>query len=213
MLLSRRHLTFLTLMITTQAFAGPCCGPITPDAVKLTAFLDSTRVERLWLVGFDVDWRTGAIQGLLDRHAPDTHCSAYVASVADRLGVYILRPPEHSLALLANAQVSWLDGGLAAESGWRRLRDVVEAQTVANRGELVIAAYRNKYPERPGHVAVVRASDIDRATLLADGPFVAQAGAYNSLSTPLARGFANRGVWIPGGGGDIRFYAHPLTKP
>jgi hypothetical protein len=81
---------------------------------------------------------------------------------------------------------------------------------VLGRG-LVLAAVENPNPNQPGHIAIVRPSDIDAETLLADGPLVTQAGAENALSVPLAEGFSHhKGAWIPGGGGDVRFFAHTI---
>jgi hypothetical protein len=58
----------------------------------------------------------------------------------------------------------------------------------------------------------VRPSEIDTETLLADGPFVIQAGGHNALSEPLTRGFRNHpGAWIPGGTGSVRFFAHAVN--
>ena len=75
-----------------------------------------------------------------------THCSAFVAAMAERLGIYVLRPPQHSQRLLANAQMRWLrDHGRSSPDG-RRLGSDAEAQEAANRGELVVEAYEN--PDR-----------------------------------------------------------------
>ena len=87
-------------------------------------------------------------------------------------------------------------------------RNVTTAQTRANLGDLVLAAFENPDPQKPGHIAIVRPGDIDTAALLADGPFVIQAGGHNALSVPLARGFANhKGAWV---GGWVRFFAHAV---
>ena len=84
----------------------------------------------------------------------------------------------------------------AAGAGWRPLPDPAAAQTRANQGDLVLAAFENPDPDMPGHIAIVRPSDVDATTLEAQGPFVTQAGGHNALSTPLARGFRKspRGV-------------------
>ena len=67
---------------------------ISADGQKLVALLDSMHVEQFWIAGAHVDWRTGIPTGrpelLEGKH---THCSAFAASVAMRLGVYILRSP------------------------------------------------------------------------------------------------------------------------
>jgi hypothetical protein len=193
------------------ARAQPCCGPITAQGERLAAYLDATGVDHLWLAGWHVDWRTGAA----DRPEPGgpearTHCSAFVAAVAERLGAYILRPPEHPQSLLANAQMGWLgrDGG---QSGWQPVADAAAAQHLANTGMLVVAAFQNPDPHRPGHIAVIRPSLKTAAELAGEGPQETQAGAMNALSTTIASGFRrHRGAWDPDGTGAIRYYAHAV---
>jgi len=98
--------------------------------------------------------------------------------------------------------------------GWHPLPDVTSARTRANLGELVLAAFENPDPDKPGHAAIVRPSEIDTATLLADGPFVSQAGRRNALSVPLAIGFAShKAAWVDGGSGGVRFFAHTVGWP
>jgi hypothetical protein len=207
-----RRLLLAAIVAPATARADPCCGPITNAGARLVAFLDGTGVDRLWLPRFRVNWETGAaISEWPDDGQSHTHCSAFVASAAKRLGIHILRPPEHSAALLANAQMGWLRGPDAAAEGWQPVPDAIAAQTSANQGNLVLAAFQNPDPDRPGHIAIVRPSDIDADTLLANGPFVTQAGGHNGFSIPLIHGFANhKGAWLPGGGGAVRFFAHPV---
>lgn len=204
----------LALSVGQVARAQPCCGPVTPQGRALAQVLDTTGVEHLWLAGRHVDWRTGKT----NRPEPGgpeakTHCSAFVAAVAERLGVYILRPPQHRQELLANAQLRWLDADGAA-TGWGPVADVEQAQTLANRGALVVAAYRNPNPHRPGHIAIVRPGEKSRAALDQDGPDEIQAGTANYLSVPLAVGFRrHRGAWPPGGPNSIRFFGHEASPP
>ncbi len=210
-----RRLLLALLLAPATARADACCGPITEAGARLIAFLDSTGVDRRWLHGFRVNWETGeAISQWPDDGRTHTHCSAFVASMAKRLGIHVLHPPEHSAALLANAQMGWLRGPVAVAEGWEPVPDAMAAQTRANQGDLVLAAYENPDPDRPGHIAIVRPSDIDAETLLANGPFVTQAGGHNAFSVPLMHGFANhKGAWLPGGGGAVRFFAHPVDWP
>jgi hypothetical protein len=192
--------------------AQPCCGPISAEGQRLTSFLDTSGVDHLWIAGWHVDWRTGAI----DRPEPGgpeakTHCSAFVAAMAERLRAYILRPPEHPQKLLANAQMGWLVHN-GAGSGWQVVAGPVEAQTLANAGMLVVAAYENPNPHRPGHVAIIRPSLKSLDELQHDGPQETQAGATNALSTTIAVGFRHHaGAWKPGGAGTIRYYAHAVN--
>jgi hypothetical protein len=212
MRISRRGLIGLLASAPALAAASPCCGPVAPQGRRLAALLDGTGVDHLWLAGDKVDWESGASRGVWTDGKPHTHCSAFVASFAKRLGVYVLRPPDHSAVLLANAQMGWLSSAGAAGAGWRPLPDAAAAQTRANQGDLVLAAFENPDPDKPGHIAIVRPSDIDAATLMEQGPFVTMAGRHNTLSTPLARGFANHpGAWLPGGSGAVRFFAHSVA--
>jgi len=189
------------------ARAQPCCGLITAEGQRLTSFLDNSGVDHLWTAGWHVDWKTGEI----DKPEPGgpeakTHCSDFVAAMADRLGVYILRPPEHPQLLLANAQMRWLvrDG---AGSGWQPVAGPVEAQGLANEGMLVVAAYENPDPHQPGHIAIIRPSLKTLDELQQEGPQETQAGAINALSTTMAIGF--RHEWERGAG-PIRYYAHSV---
>jgi hypothetical protein len=191
------------------ARAEPCCGPITPAGERLARFLDGTGVDHLWLIGNHVNWETGEATGPSGKPT-STHCSAFVGAVTERLGVYVLRPPEHGQILLANAQLRWLrDAGTA--TGWRSLPDPVAAQAAANRGELVVEAFENPDLMRPGHIAVVRPSEQSRGELDRDGPREVQAGETNALDTSTKLGFRHHpGAWVPEGGGGIRYYAHAI---
>jgi hypothetical protein len=202
----------LAALAAPAADAQPCCGPITPAGMRLARFLDASKVTQLWQPGWHVDWQTGES----DRSMPGgpeakTHCSAFVAAMADRLGVYVLRPPQHPQNLLANAQMRWLREHGAAQ-GWRRLPSDEAAQAAANQGELVLEAFENPNPHRPGHIAIVRPSEKTRAELDREGPQDTQAGTHNALSTTTAAGFrAHPGAWWPNGTGGLRYYAHSVT--
>jgi hypothetical protein len=211
--LKRRALLMALGASPAIAKAEPsCCGPVTMEGERLRQFLDNTGVDHLWLSGFRVDWKTGAaIEAWPAGSGAHTHCSAFAASAAMRLGIYLLRPPQHSQILLANAQMGWLRSDEAAADGWRILSDAFAAQAEANSGTLVMAVFENPNPNKPGHIAIVRPGQIGATTLDQDGPMVTQAGGHNALSVPLAQGFGNHpGAWIPGGGGAVRFYAHAV---
>ncbi len=193
--------------------AEPCCGQVSPEGKALARFLDHTGVDHLWQAHWHVNWQTGEA----DRSNPGgreaaTHCSAFVAAVAQRLGVYILRPPDHPQELLANAQLAWLrtDG---PSRNWRPVSDMREAQDLANRGNLVVAAFEAPSPRRSGHIAILRPSAKDFVRLEDEGPQITQAGETNAVSTSVAEGFRHhRGAWIHGGNGAIRFYAHEIER-
>ncbi len=180
---------------------------VTHDGERLRAALDSMHVEELWLPGGRVAWKTGRPLDDGDSNGKrHTHCSAFVAAACARLNVYILRPPEHSTVLLANAQYRWLSREGRAE-GWRPVGHPVEAQQLANQGLLVVATYKER-GRRPGHIAIVRPCNKSIAAIEQDGPQIIQAGATNYRSTNLARGFRRH----PAAWNDerVRFYCHEL---
>ena len=208
----KRLLLFLVAALivwSPDAFAQPCCGPISPDGERLAQFLDNSGVEHRWIAGWHIDWLTGERDPKRRGYREAaTHCSAFAAAMAAKLGAYVLRPPEHSQELLANAQMRWLrDEGPA--QGWQKLPDYVAAQEQANQGMLVLEAFENPDPRRPGHIAVVRPSTKTRARLDRDGPQETQAGEHNRVTTTTASGFrVHHSAWVPGGGGQIGYFAH-----
>ncbi len=204
----RRTLCLITLLIGLIGANGASASGDFADGRKLAAFLDSLQVESRWDAGLHIDWETGLPDGKpVGNVGKHTHCSAFVASAAKQLGVYILRPPEHGQILLANAQYDWLrDEGPA--HGWQMLPDGYEAQRAANRGFLVVATYKNHHDDRPGHIAIVRPSPRTKDEILADGPEIIQAGGHNYASTTLKVGFADHpAAWRDN---EIRYYEHDL---
>jgi hypothetical protein len=184
-------------------------GEITPAGQKLARALDSLDVEKHWPAGVHINWQTGDPDGKPEKTpGKHTHCSAFVASAAKQLGVYILRPPEHPQILLANAQYEWLaiDG---QANGWRQLKDSADAQDSANRGVLVVATYHNHHDDKPGHIAIVRPSAKPSSTLTAEGPDIIQAGATNYTVVSLKQGFAGHpAAWAKN---EVLYYAHDLN--
>jgi hypothetical protein len=183
-------------------------GDRVPPAARLAAYFDSLQVESLWPAGVHVNWQTGEPDGVPEKMpGKHTHCSAFVAAIAMRLGVYILRPPEHGQILLANAQNEWL-ATEGAGQGWRPLPDAFTAQAAANAGNLVVASYHNQSDDRPGHIAFVRPSDKSVEAIAVEGPDVIQAGGHNYTRVSLVRGFAGHPrAWT---NSEVRYYAHDL---
>jgi hypothetical protein len=188
-----------------------CCGRITAAGDRLVSILDSMDVESLWLAREHVNWETGEP----DRGASDegpgnhTHCSAFAAAAAKKLGVYLLRPPEHGQELLANAQAKWLADDAGRKAGWRSVPDMREAQRLANRGQLVVVLYQNPDRHVPGHIAIVRPSEKSAQALDENGPEVIQAGEHNHNTINVRIGFENHpGAWPDG----VRYYMHPLPE-
>jgi len=138
---------FLVAMLCLAACVSPIAaisayaGEITEAGQRLAQKLDSFEVEKHWPAGVHINWETGDPTGKPEKTpGKHTHCSAFVASAAKQLGIYILRPPEHGQMLLANAQNEWLSSEGAA-NGWRHLNDGAAAQDAANHGILVVATY------------------------------------------------------------------------
>ena len=67
-----------------------------------------------------------------------THCSAFAAAVGQKVGVYLLRPPEHGQVELAHAQPIWFHSDQARQAGWRAVEGAKQAQILANQGNLVV---------------------------------------------------------------------------
>jgi hypothetical protein len=186
-----------------------CCGPITPAGDRLAATLDSMNVESLWLAHEHVNWETGEPDRGADDEGPGnhSHCSAFAAAAAKRLGVYLLRPPEHGQVLLANAQAEWLGSAAAQKSGWQRVADMREAQRLANQGNLVLVLFPNPDKHVPGHIAIIRPSEKSSTALQENGPQIIQAGNHNHASTNVRIGFLNHpGAWPDG----VLYYVHSL---
>jgi hypothetical protein len=189
---------------------APCCGPISPAGERLASFLDDMDVESLWLANEHVNWETGKPDRVAGYEGPGnhTHCSAFAAAAAMRLGVYLLRPPEHGQSLLSNAQAEWIASPEGQKAGWRPVSDMDKAQHMANEGHLVLVIYPNPDPHAPGHVAIVRPSEKSVQALEADGPEVIQAGQHNHNKICVRIGFENHpGAWPSG----VRYYTHPLS--
>lgn len=198
----------LCLAVAASLWTGAVVAGERAD--RLVATLEAMDVTHRWPAGAHVDWRSGLPDGRIVRTpGKHTHCSAFVAAAAERLGVYILRPPAHSPVLLANAQYDWL-AGPGAEAGWRPLADAAAAQAAANDGDLVVAAVRN-VDGKPGHIAIVRPGDVNAAALAARGPNVMQAGMENFARVDLATGFRGHRRALRQGG--LRYYAHATALP
>lgn len=199
------------LLSCAAAAAVPDPGVVSPAGKRLAEFLDGTGVEHLWQADHYVDWKTGEpTTRPLRGGVRSSHCSAYAAAVADRLGVYLLRPPRHGLALLANAQYAWLLSADGPDHGWTPADTAEQAQGLANAGQLVVAVYRAPDPSKPGHIAVVRPAVRTAADLADTGPEIIQAGASNYTDTTVSVGFHHhRGAWDAGGKA-VKFFAHPI---
>lgn len=203
--------TFTTGILSARPAAESCCGPISPAGQRLLEILDSTNVETLWLAHEHVNWETGEPDRDADYEGPGkaTHCSAFAAAVGKRVGIYMLRPPEHGQILLANAQAAWFHAAGGQQNGWRDVKTPKEAQTLANQGYLVTVVYESPDLHKPGHIAIVRPAARPERLLEENGPEITQAGTRNYIKTSTKVGFEHHlGAWPDG----VRYYAHQLQR-
>ncbi len=181
------------------------------STTPLDQYLDELNVAHHWTAGHHVDWRSGDPDGLpVPKAGHHTHCSAFAASACDRLGIYLLRPPEHSQTFLASAQYDWLKSKKGRAAGWTELNNSYDAQIAANSNQLVIAVWKSPLPHQPGHITVVRPGHKTVETLQQEGPDIIQAGRTNYNRTSLKVGFKHHlGAWDKQ---QIKFFAHPICK-
>lgn len=204
-----RMIPFIFAIVLTAALAPNIrASDISPQGKKLSASLDSLDVEHNWDAGKSVAWKTGKpLENQSEYRKGNTHCSAFVAAACLKLDIYILRPPEHSSKLLANAQAEWL-ANKGAEKGWTLVKTAFDAQRLANQGNMVVAVFQEPNPERSGHIAIIRPSDKPETKIRTEGPQIVQAGATNSNSTTLVEGFKHHKTAWPNG---VRYYVHAIT--
>jgi hypothetical protein len=152
-------------------------------------------VEHLWIAGSHINWETGVADKPDATAGNHTHCSAFIASACEKLGIYILRPPEHGQILLANAQYDWLQTEEARKNGWRlitnanRISLYTEVQKLANSGKLIIAVIKSPDDSKPGHAALIMPKEIDEDKLTESGPVLIMAGTHNFNFISLKNGF------------------------
>ena len=201
-----RCLKMLVVLVVLASL--PCrAEEISPAGRRLAQKLDAMDVEHLWLPGQAVAWKTGEPLATQPGKGHHTHCSAFAAEACRRLGIYLLRPPEHSTVLLANAQYDWLFTS-GKEYVWMQLSDGRQAQHYANEGRVVLAVFKESGTNHPGHVAIVRPSTKSSEAIDAEGPQVTQAGSHNARSTSLKAGFAKHpNAW---GRQQVRYFAHKV---
>lgn len=207
----RKALLYTVAVLLACGLQLSAASEITPAGQRLGQTLDSMHVDQFWLAGKQVDWRSGKPNGkVYAMPNGHTHCSAFAAAAAERLGVYLLHPPEHSSVLLANAQQDWLRGA-GASQGWFAVDSPLKAQELANEGKLVVVTCKNPDPKRPGHIAIVRPSKKDDARILAEGPEIIQAGLHNYIDTTAKEGFKNH----PGAfeKRELLYFSHAIPSP
>lgn len=205
--------TLLFAVLVSFTFSQPTIK-LEADGIKLRQFYLNQNVEHLWLAGQHINWETG------EADMPDatknikTHCSAFVASVCNQKGIYILRPPEHKLGLLANAQYDWFFSDDAVKKGWRQIKDSIyeKAQKLANNGFVVAAVYKNPNPKIPGHIALVMPVEKQVQALFEEGPTLIQAAQTNHNFIPLKNGFKHHILDWSSATKDILFFYNDDSK-
>jgi hypothetical protein len=183
---------------------------INSNGQHLLSILDHLDVEHHWLPKQPIHWDTGETDA--GEKPLTSHCSAFVAAAAAANHIYILRPPEHSQMFLANAQYDWLQTK-GRSYGWNLLNDPWEAQSLANRGYLVIAAFKNQQANKPGHIVIIRPSNTAYMHITDEGPQIIQAGMHNYNCTTLKTGFKyHTGSWISSQNYTVLFYSHKIDN-
>ncbi len=188
-----------------SAVARGQTAEVTHRGHALSQVLDAMNVERLWLPGRDVDWKTGAPrEAAAAAGRPRTHSADFFVAACRRLGIDIPRPTVPSEANAANTLCDWLRAeGLT--HGWKTVKGPVEAQEGANAGAVIIATFKSADPDRDGHVAIVRPSTKSEQSVREEGPQVTQAGPENFRSASLKTGLRQfAGAWPAG----VRYFAH-----
>jgi len=165
---------------------------VTDNGNSLRNFYLNLNVEALWIAGNHINWQTGEADKPDATTGIHTHCSAFVAAACKKLGIYVLRPPEHKQELLSNAQFEWLASPQGINAGWRKVEGnsvYAQAQSYANRGMVVIAICKNPDDTKPGHVALVMPGDMANEKLENEGPKLIMAGTHNFNKISLKAGF------------------------
>jgi hypothetical protein len=189
--ISKINLLLVLLMFSLSANSQHKLG-MDEKGHALKEFYLSLRVEELWLSGHHINWEMGEPDNPSSDQDIHTHCSAFVAAACKQLNIYILRPPDHPMQLLANAQYDWLGTPEAEKKGWKLIEsgNIYEmAQDYANSGYVVIATVKNSNTKLPGHIALVRPAEISSDQLADSGPMLIMASTHNFNYISLKSGF------------------------
>jgi hypothetical protein len=190
---------------------------VTDKGKILQQFYLGCNVEMLWIAGSHVNWETGVADKPDAVAGNHTHCSAFVAAVCKRVGIYLLCPPQHGQLLLANAQYDWLQTDDAKKNGWKEIQSANRltlyklVQQLANNGNFIVAICKNPDATQPGHAALVMPKDISADKINESGPVLIMAGKHNFNYIALKNGFKSHiDTWPES---EIKFYIndHQLT--
>ncbi len=181
--------------------------PLSPAGQALAKQLDSLQVEKNWLPFQEVEWKTGKAPDPSVR-GPASNGGAFVAA-ACRLFKLTL-PTSEKEDFLPGNQMDWLMT-VGKERGWVKVGEV-EAQTLANQGWVVIAAWQNLssagHRDELGQLAIVHPDVEPVSELAARGPLVTMAGKQNHNTIGIKDGFP-AGAWNKQ---EIVYLTHRLAK-
>lgn len=146
------------------------CNGLTGDGLQFCTLLNALNPAKAWPAGVHVNPLAGTQDRPSGTTQAETQAPAFAAAAAYQLGIYLLRPPAHGPAQLANDQFTWMWNQAAANqaalparragatvpprAGWTVLGNSVDtdamadAQAYANQGYLVVAAFRNEFVTR-----------------------------------------------------------------
>jgi len=199
---------------------------LTPAGSELDSILDNMDVDALWQSGEFVSWQTGITMPepppASEGYETETHCSAFAAAAALKLGVPLLHPnpPPKFVAEkhLANAQAKWLE---SLPEKWQSVSGPVEAQSLANQGYFVVISYLNPnvaasgVPES-GHIQVVPIRAERMPSWSRRARRYLKAGVVNYKSATAAHGFSSgyASTYTPYPWPDnVQYYAHATILP
>lgn len=192
-------------------------GVVTTNGQQLASYLNSFQVQYWWPT-IPVNWQTGSANTPTppspNTTLTGTHCSDFTTAVAWPLGIYILRPPIYPDGWndMANYQDLWFKTNNETPYGWLTISNsstnMIQAQDLANQGNLVIACYLNPDINDSGHTAVIFPYSNTVANIEAVGPEECQAGTYNYNLTNVEQGFSEHPGAFPT---NIDYFYHPVT--
>ena len=116
------------------------------------------------------------------------HSGVFVASLLEKLGAYILRPPESTQSLLIEAQNKWLHEQSNIGYNYVYLGSnyisSLSSQNLANQGYIVIASSQN-------HIAIVYPTNTTDESIQLNGAYVTGIGLQNTISTTCVNAFGS----------------------
>lgn len=141
------------------------CAGLTGNGATLCQTLTTLNPAGGWAYGQHVNWLTGVTDRVAGSVPVSTsgHGALFTAAAAYAQGIYVLRPPRHAELGLANDQFIWMwnqsvantspTAATALPVGWSIVGTSASAnamwlaQSIANQGGLVVAAYSDAFDD------------------------------------------------------------------